>query len=108
MDTEAVRKKVTDLGKIIEEATVVASPTSHEFVQFGSLVRVATPDGEEEFVVVGPHEADMSKHRLNVFSGMARAVYGHAEGETASVDAPAGNYTVRVLLIAAPSKTLTG
>ena len=53
MGLEEARKRVAEVSKAIDEAVVVAAPADFTYVQFGSQVRVETPDGEEEFVVVG-------------------------------------------------------
>jgi transcription elongation factor GreA len=70
-------------------------------VQGGSLVRVQDDDGEHEFAIVEPHEADASAGRVSIESPLGRAVLGHGVGECVLVRAPAGGRSVRIVAIEA-------
>lgn len=96
---EEAKRRVAELGNTIVDAHVVTPPTGTDYVYFGSIVRVSTPDGQEEYQVVGPAEAHSSEGRLNVMSGLGRAVYGHRVGDLVRVAAPAGEYEARILTI---------
>jgi transcription elongation factor GreA len=61
-----------------------------ELVRHGSRVRVEDDDGESEFAIVEPHEADIEAGRLSSESPFGRAVLGHGVGERVIVRAPAG------------------
>ena len=65
---EEAKRRVAELGNTIVDAHVVTPPTGTDYVYFGSIVRVSTPDGQEEYQVVGPAEAHSSEGRLNVMS----------------------------------------
>ena len=65
----------------------------------GSRVRVLGDDGESEFVIVDPAEADASAGCVSSDSPLGQAVVGRVLGEVAKVRAPGGVRLVRILAI---------
>lgn len=70
-------------------------------VEIGSRVRVRDPEGEEEYTIVGDHEADAALRRISMGSPLAAALLGHAAGERVRVRAPGGLRAVTILGVAA-------
>ncbi len=82
-------------AQIIEVATLNAGGR----VVFGATVELVNVDTDEEVVyqVVGDMEADIKANRISISSPIARALIGRSEGDTATVNAPAGEKTYEIL-----------
>lgn len=66
-------------------------------VRIGSRVRVQDQDGEDDFVVVGREDSDVSAGRISMESPLGRALMGHGPGEHVAVRAPGGVRSVVIL-----------
>ena len=66
-------------------------------VRIGSLVHVVDREGDDEFRVVGPEDADIMDRRISTDSPMGRALLGRAAGERVKVETPAGAWTVTIV-----------
>ena len=63
-------------------AQVLASPTDHSEVRFGSTVTLERPDGRKQtYRVVGEDEAEPTKGTLSHVSPLARALMGKQVGD---------------------------
>ena len=69
-------------------------------VAVGSRVRVRDVEGEEEFALVAPHEADALADRVSVDSPLGRALLGRRPGDEVRFRAPGGDLTVTVVGVA--------
>ena len=66
-------------------------------VRLGSRVRVRDVDGDAEFAVVAPEEADATADRISASSPLGRALLGRRLGEDVRFRAPGGLLSVRVV-----------
>ena len=66
-------------------------------VRLGSRVRVRDVDGDAEFAVVPPEEADATAHRISASSPLGRALIGRRLGEEVRFRAPGGVLSVTVV-----------
>lgn len=66
-------------------------------VRVGSRVRVRDEDGEEEFSIVGPEDAEPLKGSVSVDSPVGRALLGCIAGEVVKVRAPGGVRLVHII-----------
>ncbi len=66
-------------------------------IRIGSRVRVRDVDGEAEFAVVGPEEADAAAERVSAESPLGRALLGRRLGEHVRFRAPGGVLAVTVV-----------
>jgi transcription elongation GreA/GreB family factor len=71
--------------------------TDHSVVRLGSQVRVRDVDGDAEFAVVPPEEADASADRISASSPLGHALLGRRRGEEVRFRAPGGVLTVTVV-----------
>lgn len=71
-------------------------------VNVGNKVRVhdMTFDEEDEFLIVGPSEADIVQNKMSNESPLGKALLGHGVGSVVDVEAPGGKYSVKILDIA--------
>ncbi len=72
-------------------------------VQVGSRVRVRDADGDAEFAVVPPDEADIAAEHISVESPLGRALLGKRLGDEVRFGAPAGVLVVTIVDIAGRS-----
>jgi hypothetical protein len=66
-------------------------------VRVGSRVRVEYGDGDDEFAVVAPEDADAMSERVSAESPIGRALLGRRVGERVRYRAPEGVVGVTVL-----------
>ncbi len=66
-------------------------------VRMGSRVRVRDEDGEAEFAVVPPDEADITANRVSAQSPLGRALLGRRLGDVVRFRAPGGELAVTVV-----------
>jgi transcription elongation factor GreA len=59
-------------------------------------VSVESPDGSEEFTIVGSAEAKPAEGRISNESPVGRALLGHKKGEKVVVKVPAGDFTYKI------------
>jgi len=74
--------------------------TDETRVRIGSRVRVRDVDGEAEFAVVGPEDADAIADRVSAESPLGRALLGRRLGEEVRFRAPGGVLAVTVIAVA--------
>lgn len=70
-----------------------------EAVQVGSRVRLEDQDGESDYSVVRPEDADPFAGLVSVNSPLGRALLGRSSGDRVSVHAPGGTRVVKVVAI---------
>jgi transcription elongation factor GreA len=66
-------------------------------VHVGSRVRIQDADGEVEFSIVPPEEADAAEERVSAESPLGRALLGRRLGDEVRYRAPGGVLTVTVV-----------
>ena len=71
--------------------------TDESMVRIGSRVRVRDVDGEAEFAVVGPEDADAIAERVSAESPLGRALLGRRLGDEVRFRAPGGVLAVTVV-----------
>ncbi len=79
-----------------------SSLTSDDAVRIGSRVRVQDAEGEDEFVLVAPDEADVVAHRISIESPLGHALLGRHVGERVRFPAPGGLMGVTVVGVKSP------
>ena len=94
-----VEGRIQALEALIKNATIIDENHSTEHVQVGSTVKVESPDGAEEFTIVGSAEAAPREGRISNESPVGRALLGKRRGEKVLVRVPAGDFTYKILNI---------
>ena len=86
----------------LEDATIDTAKLGGETVTFGTIIKVADEDTDEEqtFTIVGPYETDISKGFISTSSPIARALIGKRVGDSAEVATPRGAKSYEILSIA--------
>lgn len=65
-------------------------------VRIGSRVRIRDVDGDAEFFIVRPEDADVAAERVSAESPLGRALLGRRLGEEVRYWAPGGVLTVTI------------
>ena len=70
---------------------------TQQAIRIGSRVRVQDSDGDAEFSIVPPEDADCMADRISMDSPLGRALLGRRVGEHVRFRAPGGVLAVTVL-----------
>lgn len=91
LESELSHAEIIDVSKLDAGARVV----------FGATVVLADVDTDEEktYQVVGDLEADIKQGLIAISSPVARALIGKHEGDTISIDAPAGTREYEIVSV---------
>ena len=104
-DYEIARKEQSILEGQIEHLiallrdAVVFEDSRSEQVGFGSTVTIVDADGEQEFTIVGSAEAKPALGKISSTSPVGKALMGRRAGDTVSVTAPGGTFSVEILSV---------
>jgi len=79
----------------------IATLTAGDRVVFGATVQLADAQTDEErtYQIVGDLEADIKQGLIAISSPIARALIGKHEGDTITIEAPAGNRDYDVISV---------
>lgn len=102
--------RLSDLTARIASAEVVDSRRQlHDRIRFGASVTLRTVDGERQgeerrLQIVGVDEADAAHGRVAFTAPIARAILGCEVGDTALLDTPRGEESLKVVSIDYPAE----
>ncbi|MBT3361645.1 MAG: transcription elongation factor GreA [Rhodospirillales bacterium] len=97
-----VEGRLAEIEHLISSAEIIdPSKLSGKTVRFGAKVKVIDEDTEDKsvFLIVGSHEADISKGRISITSPLARAMIGKQKGDVIEVNAPSGPKSYEILSV---------
>jgi transcription elongation factor GreA len=92
-EQEANESRIAELQDKLARAEVIdVSKLSGDTVKFGATVTVIDEDTKEKRVwqIVGEPEADAKKHKISIFSPLARALIGKPKKANVEVMTPSG------------------
>lgn len=92
--------RIRDLKAILATATVADCSASNGCVNVGSKVVVKDNEGfEDEYMLVGPPEADPSNGKISYECSMGAALMDHKAGDKVTVETPAGVFKYKIISI---------
>jgi transcription elongation factor GreA len=95
-----IEARIKELEYRLEHSEIASAVVEGE-VTVGSTVTVMDEDDEEDtYKIVGSVEADSFNNKISNESPLGRALLGHREGETVSVESPNGQYSITILKVA--------
>lgn len=95
-----VEGRIQELEILLANARVVENTGDNEVVGIATKVTIQEDGNEpEEFVIVGPAEANPRDGRISNESPLGRALMDHRAGDTVIVDAPDGSFTVNIIKV---------
>ena len=94
-------RAIEELEFQVKNAKVIEESTDNSAVHFGSVVTVHDMDFDEDVVytIMGTTEADPMKNIISHESPVGAALMGKKVGEVATVQAPNGEYKLKILKI---------
>ena len=98
-----IEDRITEIENILRNAEVIEEDSNMEGrVSPGQTVTVYDEEMEEEisYKIVGSTEADPGKNWISNESPVGAALLGRQEGETVTVMAPGGEFSLKILRIA--------
>ena len=92
---------IVELEAALRNVVVIDGEVSTDVVNVGTTVRVLYLDEgeEEEYTIVGARESDPLNGKLSNESPLGVALLGHKTGEKVTVEAPDGEYELKILEI---------
>lgn len=93
-----VENEIRKIQSMLNNSQVIEDALSNSHVQAGSNVTIEYNGKQVKYQIRGSVECDPAKGIISNNSPMARALIGHAEGETVTV-AVSKPYTVKILKI---------
>jgi transcription elongation factor GreA len=95
-----VEGKIQELEMLLANARVIEEAGKRDVVQIAAKVTIQEADFDPElYTIVGPAEANPREGRISNESPLGRALMNHRAGDSVTVDAPDGSFTVRVLKV---------
>jgi transcription elongation factor GreA len=100
--------RITELQFLVENAVVVdESKVDTSIISLGSTVVLYDVEDEEEinYSIVGSNETNPLEGKISDQSPIGKALMGKREGDSVSIETPAGTLKFNVLKVARVSKT---
>ena len=100
--------EIVELEAAIRTAVVVSDDEiTNEKVNVGTTVRVLDQDEkfEDEYRIVGPHEADPMNNAISIDSPVGAALIGKRKGDELTIEIPGGLCHMKVLSIERTERT---
>ena len=100
--------EIVELESAILTAVVVSDEEiTNEKVNVGTTVRVLDQDEdfEDEYRIVGPHEADPMNNAISIDSPVGAALIGKRKGDELTIEIPGGLSHLKVLSIERTERT---
>ena len=95
-----VEGRIQELEMLLANARIIEETGKRDVVQIAAKVTIQEQDLDpEKYTIVGPAEADPRQGRISNESPLGRALMDHRAGDSVTVHAPDGNFTVRILKV---------
>ena len=95
-----VEGRIQELEILLANARVVEETGHMDTVQIAARVTIQEDGNEpEKYVIVGPAEANPREGRISNESPLGRALMNHRAGDTVTVEAPDGSFTVHIIKV---------
>ncbi len=92
--------RIQELESLLSNVKLI-DEMEHEqgVVNIGSVVTLLEEgeDEEEEYTIVGTHEADPMNNRISFLSPIGAAIHKHRQGETVIVETPGGTVKMKIV-----------
>jgi len=97
-----VEGRIKELEILLATAKIIDDSEKDGSVKVGSKVTIQEDgyDEKESFKIVGAAEANPSKGQISNESPLGSALLGHKKGDEVTVQAPNGEFSVKILRIA--------
>lgn len=95
-----VEGRIAELEMLLANARVIDENSKREVIQIGAHVTIQEEGYDpENYIIVGPAEADPRNGRVSNESPLGKALMDHRAGESVQVNAPDGSFSVNILKV---------
>jgi transcription elongation factor GreA len=95
-----VEGRIQELEILLANARIIDESGEHEVVDIAARVTIQEDGNDpEEYVIVGPAEANPREGRISNESPLGRALLNHRAGDTVVVNAPGGSFSVHIIKV---------
>ncbi len=95
-----VEGRIREIETILSNAKLIDNHEKKDTIDVGSKVTIQEANYEpESYTIVGAVETNPRNGKISNESPLGRALMGHITGETVTVKAPDGEFTVKVLKV---------
>jgi len=95
-----VEGRIQELEILLANARVIEETGTREVIQVGAKVTVQEDGNDpENYVIVGPAEANPREGKISNESPLGRALMNHRAGDTVTVEAPDGSFSVHIIKV---------
>lgn len=93
-----VEAKIKELEYRLEHSEI-AKGAAKGVIAVGSTVTIDDDGDEDTYKIVGSAEASSFENKISNESPLGKALIGHKEGETVTVEAPNGSYEIKIVTV---------
>ena len=93
-----IESRIQTIEKMLENVEVIEN-VSTDVISLGSTVAIKyvdDEDEEDEYKIVGSHEADPFESKISNESPIALALLNHKVGDVVTVESPNGTYSIEI------------
>ena len=93
-----IEARIQTIEKMLENVEVIEN-VSTDVISLGSTVAIKyvdDEDEEDEYKIVGSHEADPFESKISNESPIALALLNHKVGDVVTVESPNGTYSIEI------------
>ena len=97
-----VEARIKEIEEILKVVVIVdKADLTTDIVMVGSIVTIIDcefpEDGEVVYTIVGKTESDPMNNKISDQSPVGKALLGHKKGDTVLVEAPGGEYEIKIV-----------
>ncbi|MDP1538818.1 MAG: transcription elongation factor GreA [bacterium] len=93
-----IEGRIKELKEILSQAKIIEKREGNK-VQMGSFVCLESDEGEKNFQVVGPEEADILQGKISFKSPLGSAILNKKKGDIVEIDTPEGKKEYEIIEI---------
>ena len=95
-----IEARIKHIEKMLENVSIITE-VSKDTVGIGNTVAIkyVDDDEEDEYKIVGSHEADPFESKISNESPIAKALFDHKVGDVVTVESPNGSYDIEIIEI---------
>ena len=97
-DQAFIEGRILELQEMLRSSVLISDQTNKQEVAIGSTVIISEEPGiDEQYILVGPAEADPTAGMISHESPIGQAIIGKSVGDTVQVDTPGGTSTFKII-----------
>lgn len=94
-----IEGRIQEIEDMIKNAEIITASTQHNNVTIGSTITVSVNNEDKTYTIVGSNEANPLEGKISNESLVGKALLGKKVGDVATVTAPAGEVTYKIIKI---------